>query len=95
MTGVQFENKPTNEYSCFGDHLDEQYYYLDLMSAFASKFTMDVSPLNIAFFEDSHHYVGNYSKSYVNAWGHGATCEFLESTCDVIQAKEDAGELAS
>jgi len=60
------------------------------MSAIAERIDLFISPLNLAYFEDSSWYRANYTMSSVPAWGHGATCDFFSLTCPQIKQTVEA-----
>ena len=81
-TGARLENQPTGE-DCFGSHFDERIFFTDIMGAVFSPAVNVLSPLVLAYLEDSGWYRANYQSEYVHigTFGHGAGCEFLEENC--------------
>lgn len=82
MKGARLENQPTSA-DCFGSHWDELLHYTEIMGAVFSKSVNILSPLTLAFLEDSGWYRANYESEYVqiSMFGHGAGCDFLEMPC--------------
>jgi hypothetical protein len=58
-------------------------YYTEIMSAVFSQSVNVLSPLTLAYLEDSGWYRANYESEYVkiSAFGHGAGCDFVEGNC--------------
>eukprot|EP00986_Skeletonema_menzelii_P010780 scaffold5381_cov150-Skeletonema_menzelii.AAC.10 len=81
-TGARLENQPTGP-DCFGSHFDERYFFTDIMGAVFSPAVNVLSPLVLAYLEDSGWYRANYQSNYVHigTFGHGAGCAFLEDNC--------------
>ena len=81
-TGARLENQPTGT-DCFGSHFDERHYFTDIMGAVFSPAVNVLSPLVLAYLEDSGWYRANYESNYVHigTFGHGAGCAFLEENC--------------
>jgi len=81
LKGARLENQPTSATSCFGGHFDERYFFTELMGAIFGQFANALSPLTLAFFEDSGWYVANYSSATISSFGYGAGCEFVNDDC--------------
>ena len=83
LTGALLENQPTVESDCFGSHWDERYFYTELMGAFVSPTDNTLSPLTLAFLEDTSWYRGNYQSKFVanSPFGYLAGCEFVQEPC--------------
>ena len=81
-TGARLENQPTGP-DCFGSHFDERHFFTDIMGAVFSPAVNVLSPLVLAYLEDSGWYRANYQSNYVHigTFGHGAGCSFLEDNC--------------
>ncbi|KAL7429183.1 hypothetical protein ACHAXM_001663 [Skeletonema potamos] len=81
-TGARLENQPTGD-DCFGSHFDERLFFTDIMGAVFSPSVNVLSPLVLAYLEDSGWYRANYESEYVHigTFGHGAGCAFLEENC--------------
>lgn len=81
-TGARLENQPTGG-DCFGSHFDERLFFTDIMGAVFSPAVNVLSPLVLAYLEDSGWYRANYQSRYVHigSFGHGAGCAFLEENC--------------
>jgi leishmanolysin-like peptidase len=93
--GARLENQPTSSGDCFGSHFEERHFFTDIMGAIFSPATNVLSPLVLAYLEDSGWYRANYQSKYVHigVFGHGAGCVFLEENCidsngDVPEAME-------
>jgi hypothetical protein len=85
LTGARLENNPTST-DCFGSHWEERLHYSELMSAYLSTaYNYAVSPLTLAFLEDTSWYRANYQSEYVqsSAFGHLAGCDFVNEPCIV------------
>jgi len=84
MTGARLENQPTSS-SCFGSHWDERLQYSELMSAYLLNTENTLSPLTLAFLEDTSWYRANYQSKYVQtpSFGHLAGCDFVNKPCIV------------
>jgi len=82
LKGARLENQPTSQ-SCFGSHLDERLFFTELMGPVYSDFSNALSPVTMAYFEDSSWYVANYSASTPSTFGHGAGCDFVNEDCIV------------
>jgi hypothetical protein len=69
-------------------------FYSDLMGEFLSPTGNALSPLALAFLEDSSWYVANYESDYVSvsSFGHLAGCEFIDGKCLVNGAIPSYGE---
>lgn len=82
MKGARFENQPTST-DCFGSHWDEILHYTEIMGAVFSQSVNILSPLTLAYLEDSGWYRANYESEYVqiSMFGHGAGCDFVETNC--------------
>lgn len=82
MKGARLENQPTGN-DCFGSHWDEMLHYTEIMSAVFSQSVNILSPLTLAYLEDSGWYRANYESEYVqiSMFGHGAGCDFIETNC--------------
>jgi len=80
MTGARLETNPINEYDCFGSHWYERFYYSELFSTYFTP-QSDISPLTLAFFEDTGWYRANYNMSKIPTFGLYAGCDFLEKDC--------------
>uniref|UniRef100_A0A7R9W347 EGF-like domain-containing protein n=1 Tax=Pseudictyota dubia TaxID=2749911 RepID=A0A7R9W347_9STRA len=80
LRGARLENQPTSE-SCFGSHFDERLFFTELMGPVYSSFSNALSPMTMAFFEDSSWYIANYSASVPSTFGHGAGCDFVYKDC--------------
>mmetsp|Transcript_44559 Transcript_44559/g.65559 ORF Transcript_44559/g.65559 Transcript_44559/m.65559 type:complete len:595 (-) Transcript_44559:49-1833(-) len=81
MKGVRLENQPTNPLDCFGTHLDERLYFTETMSAVHSSEASQLSPVTLAFLEDSGWYKANFKAVDVLAFGLGAGCDFVYEDC--------------
>eukprot|EP00545_Synedropsis_sp_CCMP1620_P006990 CAMPEP_0119032306 /NCGR_PEP_ID=MMETSP1176-20130426/41985_1 /TAXON_ID=265551 /ORGANISM="Synedropsis recta cf, Strain CCMP1620" /LENGTH=737 /DNA_ID=CAMNT_0006988717 /DNA_START=87 /DNA_END=2300 /DNA_ORIENTATION=- len=84
LTGARLENQPTSS-DCYGSHWEERLYYSELMSAFLSTANNALSPLTLAFLEDSSWYRARYQSEYVktSSFGHLAGCDFVNKDCIV------------
>lgn len=85
LTGARLENSPTSA-DCFGSHWEERLYYSELMSAFLTTGNNNaLSPLTLAFLEDSSWYQPNYESEYVqtSSFGNLAGCDFVNKPCIV------------
>mmetsp|Transcript_14631 Transcript_14631/g.21580 ORF Transcript_14631/g.21580 Transcript_14631/m.21580 type:complete len:685 (+) Transcript_14631:123-2177(+) len=84
MTGARLENQPTSP-NCFGSHWDERLHYSELMSAYLLNTKNSLSPLTLAFLEDTSWYRANYQSEYVQtpSFGHLAGCDFVDKPCIV------------
>jgi Leishmanolysin len=93
LMGARLE-KAQGAGDCFGNHFDERMFYSDLMGAFLSPTGNALSPLALAFLEDSSWYEANYESDYVSvsSFGHLAGCEFVDGNCLVNGAVPSYGE---
>eukprot|EP00571_Detonula_confervacea_P016006 CAMPEP_0172307978 /NCGR_PEP_ID=MMETSP1058-20130122/8715_1 /TAXON_ID=83371 /ORGANISM="Detonula confervacea, Strain CCMP 353" /LENGTH=1040 /DNA_ID=CAMNT_0013020301 /DNA_START=40 /DNA_END=3162 /DNA_ORIENTATION=+ len=82
MKGARLENQPTSS-DCFGSHFDELHYYTEIMGAVFSQSVNILSPVTLAYLEDSGWYRANYESDYVqiSMFGHGAGCDFIDGNC--------------
>lgn len=82
MKGARLENQPTSS-DCFGSHWDEMLHYTEIMGAVFSQGVNILSPLTLAYLEDSGWYRANYESEYVHIsqFGHNAGCDFVETNC--------------
>jgi hypothetical protein len=82
MRGARLENQQ-NTADCFGSHWDEMLFYTEIMTPVFSQSVNVLSPLTLAFLEDSGWYRANYESEYVqiSVFGHGAGCGFVEGNC--------------
>jgi leishmanolysin-like peptidase len=82
MTGARLENQQDTT-DCFGSHWDEMLYYTEIMGAVFSQSANVLSPLTLAYLEDSGWYRANYESPYVqiSMFGHGAGCGFVDGNC--------------
>lgn len=87
LQGARLENQPTNPRSCFGDHWEEQHFYPELMTSTMKLTSTILSPLSLAYLEDSGWYIANYSHSNILPWGHGVGCDFVTKPCLHISKK--------
>ena len=82
LAGAPLENQPTSE-DCFGSHWEERWFYTELMGAFISPTVNTLTPLTLAFLEDTSWYRANYESPHVSngAFGHSLGCDFVEKPC--------------
>ena len=80
-TGARLENQSSSS-TCFLTHLDERYFFHDLMGP-TIYFHNLLSPILLAVFEDSGWYNVDYTQAQVPSFGHGAGCSFLNEDCIV------------
>jgi len=82
MTGARLENQQGTT-DCFGSHWDEMLYYTEIMGAVFSQSANVLSPLTLAYLEDSGWYRANYESPFVqiSMFGHGAGCGFVDGNC--------------
>jgi hypothetical protein len=82
MEGARLENQQGTT-DCFGSHWDELQYYTEIMGPVFSHSVNVLSPLTLAYLEDSGWYRANYESEYVkiSPFGHGAGCDFIEGIC--------------
>jgi hypothetical protein len=92
LNGARFENNPTNQLNCFGSHWDERYFGLELMSPISNREGEVLSPLTLAFFEDSGWYAASYANVGLASYGLGLGCGFVEGDCIVNNQVPDYGE---
>lgn len=92
ITGARLENQPSNSADCFGSHLDERFFLTDLMSAFYDISAGYFSPMTLAVFEDSGHYIANYDISQNSPFGLAAGCDFIDGKCIVDDSVPDYGK---
>lgn len=92
LKGARLQNV-LNASDCYGSYWDERMFYQEMMTPFLSTTKNVLSPLTLAFFEDSSWYRANYRSVYVEAlsFGHLAGCEFVEKNCIVHGAVPDYG----
>lgn len=83
LEGARLENQPTGNNDCYGSHWDERLFYSESMSAVYNDGSSLVSPLTLAFLEDTGWYRADYSKADMSPFGHGAGCDFVNSDCIV------------
>jgi hypothetical protein len=82
MKGARLENQDTGS-DCFGSHWDERLHYTEIMGAVFSPSVNILSPLTLAYLEDSGWYRANYQSDFVHisTYGHGMGCDFVEKNC--------------
>ena len=75
--------QPTPEDCYGGSHFDERTHYTEIMGAVFSQSVNVVSPLTLAFLEDSGWYRASYLSEYVRVspFGHRSGCSFVEDGC--------------
>ena len=91
LRGARLENQPTGG-SCFGSHWDERLFFTDLMGGVHGRFVNALSPLTLAFFEDTGWYRANYTNSNPSVFGRGAGCDFVNGDCIVDGRVPDYSE---
>lgn len=74
LTGARLENQPSTP-TCFGYQWDERLFFNERLSS------KPLSPLTLALLEDSSWYKADFTKAMNSPFGHGAGCEFVESSC--------------
>ena len=89
LQGARLENQPTNPQSCFGDHWEEQHFYPELMTSTMKLTSTVLSPISLAYLEDSGWYIANYSQSNILPWGHGVGCDFAKKPCLHLSKKNN------
>jgi len=91
--GLRLENLPAASDGCFGSHFDERLYYSELMGAYPSPIGSVLSPLTLAFLEDTSWYRANYESPFVSVipFGYLAGCDFVDGNCIVNGAVPDYG----
>lgn len=83
MEGARLENQPTSSDECFGSHWDMRLFSADIMAAVTQNDAQILTPLTLAFFEDSGWYRANYNISSISPFGHGSGCDFVTEDCIV------------
>jgi len=82
INGARLDNHPSSR-DCFSSYFDERFNFgkdftlLKDRTRQAFAFT----PLTLALLQDSSWYKANFTMVSVNPFGHGAGCEFVESSC--------------
>jgi leishmanolysin-like peptidase len=92
LNGARLQNV-LNSSDCYGSYWDERWFYQDLMTPFLSTTQNLLTPLTLAFFEDSSWYRANYQSAFVQSpsYGNLAGCDFVEKNCIVDGAVPDDG----
>lgn len=84
MTGARLENQPTSAgFSCVGSHWDERLFLSELMGPIFSGYSDILSPLTLAFLEDSGWYKVSYENAKLSPYGKGSGCDFVNEPCIV------------
>lgn len=83
LKGTQMENQPTEAGGdvCIGTHLDERLFFSELMSPIFSGYSSILSPVTLAWLDDSGWYDVSYEGAKNSPFGLGAGCAFVEQDC--------------
>ena len=82
LSGVRLENQPTSE-DCFGSHFDERTWFTEFMSAVYDEDAAVLSPLTLAFLEDTGWYKSDFTQASNSPFGLKAGCDFVNESCIV------------
>ena len=90
LQGARLENQPTSQ-DCFGSHFDERTWFTEFMSAVYDEDAAYLSPLTLAFLEDTGWYRADYTQAHNSPFGLGAGCSFVHDACIVDEVVPDYG----